>query len=193
MNRRQFFRKSSAFASGTILLAGSSAFAQNHQHHGGEQSKPEGAPKSPDGVTEGSRGLGPWKDASSASPMTRQPITPRHGQRYTPVITPNGATLPWKMVDGIKEFRLVAEPVVREFAPGMIAHCWGYNGMTPGPTIEVVEGDRVRIVVTNKLPEHTSIHWHGQRLPNGMDGVGGVTQPHIEPGKTFAYEFTIRR
>jgi hypothetical protein len=54
---------------------------------------------------------------------------------------------------------------------------WGYNGQSPGPTIEVVEGDRVRIFVTNRLPEHTTIHWHGQRLPNGMDGVGGLNQP----------------
>jgi FtsP/CotA-like multicopper oxidase with cupredoxin domain len=97
------------------------------------------------------------------------------------------------MKDGVKEFHLVAEPVVREIAPGMKANLWGYNGQSPGPTIEVVEGDRVRIFVTNKLPEHTSIHWHGQRLPNGMDGVTGLTQPGIQPGKTFVYEFVARR
>ena len=87
----------------------------------------------------------------------------------------------------------MAEPVVREMAPGMKARLWGYNGQSPGPTIEVVEGDRVRIFVTNKLPEHTSVHWHGQRLPNGMDGVSGLTQPAIPVGKTFAYEFVARR
>jgi manganese oxidase len=97
------------------------------------------------------------------------------------------------MKDGVKEFHLVAEPVVREIAPGMKAHLWGYNGQSPGPTIEVVEGDRVRLFVTNKLPEHTSIHWHGQRLPNGMDGVTGLTQPGIQPGKTFVYEFVAKR
>jgi manganese oxidase len=70
---------------------------------------------------------------------------------------------------------------------------WGYNGQSPGPTIEVVEGDRVRIFVTNKLPEHTTVHWHGQRLPNGMDGVGGLTQPQIPVGKTYVYEFVARR
>jgi FtsP/CotA-like multicopper oxidase with cupredoxin domain len=74
----------------------------------------------------------------------------------------------------------------------MKANLWGYNGQSPGPTIEVVEGDRVRIFVTNKLPEHTSVHWHGQRLPNGMDGVTGLTQPGIDPGKTFVYEFIAR-
>ena len=92
-----------------------------------------------------------------------------------------------------KEFHLVAEPVVRELAPGMKAYLWGYHGQSPGPTIEAVEGDKVRIFVTNKLPENTAVHWHGQRLPNGMDGVGGLNQPHIPPGKTFVYEFQLRR
>jgi FtsP/CotA-like multicopper oxidase with cupredoxin domain len=109
------------------------------------------------------------------------------------VVTLNGASLPWRMNDGVKEFHLVAEPVVRELAPGMHAKLWGYNGQSPGPTIEVVEGDRVRIFVTNRLPEHTTIHWHGQRLPNGMDGVGGLVQPQIPSGKTFVYEFVARR
>ena len=112
---------------------------------------------------------------------------------YTPVVTPNGSTLPYKMKNGVKEFHLIAEPVEREFAPGMKVKCWGYNGQTPGPTIEAVEGDRVRILVTNKLPEHTTIHWHGIFLPNGMDGVGGLNQPHIKPGETYVYEFTLKQ
>ena len=74
----------------------------------------------------------------------------------------------------------------------MTAKLWGYNGQTPGPTIEAVEGDKVRIFVTNKLPEHTTVHWHGMLLPNGMDGVGGLTQPHIPVGKTFVYEFVLK-
>jgi len=113
--------------------------------------------------------------------------------QYQPVVTLNGWTLPWRMNSGVKEFHLVAEPVVREIAPGMKARLWGYNGQSPGPTIEVVEGDKVRIFVTNKLPEHTSVHWHGQRVPNGMDGVTGLTQKGIDPGKTFVYEFVARR
>jgi FtsP/CotA-like multicopper oxidase with cupredoxin domain len=75
----------------------------------------------------------------------------------------------------------------------MKAHLWGYNGQSPGPTIECVEGDRVRVFVTNKLPEHTTVHWHGVLLPSGMDGVGGLTQPHIPPGKTFVYEFAMKK
>ena len=121
------------------------------------------------------------------------PLVPSSGRPYNPVVTLNGWTLPWRMREGVKEFHLVAEPVVREMAPSMKAHLWGYNGQSPGPTIEVVEGDRVRIFVTNKLPEHTSVHWHGQRLPNGMDGVSGLTQKSIQPGKTFVYEFVARR
>lgn len=116
-----------------------------------------------------------------------------HGHGYTPVETPNGSTLPWTMEGGIKVFHLVAEPVKREFAPGLTVDCWGYNGQTPGPTIEAVEGDRVRILVTNRLPEATSVHWHGFILPNGMDGVGGLTQKHIQPGETYAYEFPLRQ
>lgn len=126
-------------------------------------------------------------------PETMDPLVPETGRPYNPVITPHGWTLPWRMKDNIKEFHLVAEPVVREITPGFTANLWGYNGQSPGPTIEVVEGDRVRIFVTNKLPEHTTVHWHGQRLPNGMDGVAGVTQPGIPPGKTFVYEFVARR
>jgi len=97
------------------------------------------------------------------------------------------------MVGGVKEFHLIAEPVKRELAPGMTINAWGYNGQTPGPTIEAVEGDRVRILVTNKLPEATSVHWHGVILPNGMDGVAGLNQPHIQPGETYAYEFMLKQ
>lgn len=131
--------------------------------------------------------------ASMAGAETKAPPPPPNGRPYNPVVTLNGWSLPWRMNNNVKEFHLVAEPVVRELAPGMMANLWGYNGQSPGPTIEVVEGDRVRVFVTNKLPEHTSVHWHGQRLPNGMDGVTGLTQPGIAPGKTFVYEFVARR
>jgi hypothetical protein len=121
------------------------------------------------------------------------PLFPSSGPEYQPVVTLNGWTLPWRMNGDWKEFHLVAEPVVREFAPGMNVNLWGYNGQSPGPTIEAVEGDKVRIFVTNKLPEHTTVHWHGILLPSGMDGVGGLTQPHIKPGKTFVYEFVLKK
>ena len=131
----------------------------------------------------------PMRETAQGAP----PLVPNTGRPYNPVMTLNGWSLPWRMNAGWKEFHLVAEPVVREIAPGMKAHLWGYNGQSPGPTIECVEGDRLRIFVTNKLPEHTTVHWHGVLLANGMDGVGGLTQPHIPAGKTFVYEFEMKK
>lgn len=109
------------------------------------------------------------------------------------VITPNVGSLPWTMEGDVKVFHLIAEPIRREFAPGFWVNCWGYNGSSPGPTIEAVEGDTVRILVTNHLNEPTTVHWHGIILPNGMDGVAGLTQRAIPPGETFKYEFTLKQ
>ncbi|MEJ0000290.1 MAG: copper oxidase [Verrucomicrobiota bacterium] len=146
-------------------------------------------------------GLDPARAQNGAAPANPAPAPSRAptpapdaaALPYTPVVTPNGTSLPWEMKDGVKEFHLIAEPIRREFAPGMEVNLWGYNGQSPGPTIEAVEGDRVRLLVTNKLPEGTTIHWHGVLLPNGMDGVSGLTQPRIAPGETWAYEFTLRQ
>jgi FtsP/CotA-like multicopper oxidase with cupredoxin domain len=124
----------------------------------------------------------------------RTPLPPGEpGLDYNPVHTPNGETLAWKVVEGVKVFHLIVGEVEQEMAPGLKAKLWGYNGRSPGPTIEVVEGDRVRFYVTNTLPAPTTIHWHGLLLPNGMDGVSALNQRPIEPGETFAYEFTIRQ
>ncbi|WP_313919601.1 copper oxidase [Tahibacter sp.] len=118
---------------------------------------------------------------------------PRPMQGYRPVRTLNGWTLPHRMNGGVKEFHLVAEEIEHEFAPGCRATCWGYNGTTPGPTIEAVEGDRVRLYVTNRLREPTTVHWHGIDLPNGMDGIAGLNQPRIQPGETYVYEYTLKQ
>jgi FtsP/CotA-like multicopper oxidase with cupredoxin domain len=115
------------------------------------------------------------------------------GRDYTPVVTPNSWTLPYKIIDGVKVFHLVAEEVEHEFAPGLTAHCWGYNGSVHGPVIEAVEGDRVRIFVTNRLSAPTTAHWHGILLPSGMDGVGGLSQRAIRSGETYLYEFTLKQ
>ncbi len=123
-------------------------------------------------------------------PLAAPPLPPT---AYTPVVMPNGSTLPFELKAGVKVFHLVAEPVTHEIAPGLEIEAWGYNGATPGPLIECVEGDRVRFYVTNKLPEPTTVHWHGLFLPAGMDGVAGLTQAPIPVGKTFTYEFTMTR
>jgi FtsP/CotA-like multicopper oxidase with cupredoxin domain len=134
-------------------------------------------------------------------PAPRAPIHVQKGKREKPagwldtgtVITPNGSRLPWKVVAGVKVFHLIAEPIEHELVEGLQIEAWGYNGQTPGPTIEVQDGDRCRFYVTNRLPEPTTIHWHGMFLPNGMDGVGGLTQKAIAPGETYVYEFTMSK
>ena len=112
-----------------------------------------------------------------------------------PVVTPDLPTLPPRRIDadGVKEFHLVAEPVRRDFLPGRPVDCWGFNGTMPGPTIEVTQGDRVRLVVENRLPELFAMHWHGFEIPIAMDGVPGLTQDPIAPGETFTYEFTLHQ
>jgi manganese oxidase len=145
------------------------------------------------GLLTSTRAFGQRLRALGASGPPPKPLRAQRSSGRAPVVTPNGATLPFRMVGGVKEFHLIAEPVRREFVNGLEVNCWGYNGVTPGPTIEAFEGDRVRILVTNKLPEGTSVHWHGFILPNGMDGVSGLNQPKIQPGETFAYEFTLQQ
>ena len=92
--------------------------------------------------------------------------------------------------DGYKVFSLVAKIIPWEVEPGKIVDGWSYNGMIPGPIMHANVGDKIRIVLKNELPESTSLHLHGVRVPNGMDGVDPYTQKPIEPGATFNYEWT---
>ena len=173
---------SGALAGGALLVGGRTA---------GQEARPETPPAGPPQ---------PERDVKLREENPgRDNVPPQHahlppgepGRDYTPVVVPNGWTLPHALVDGVKVFHLVAEEVRHEFAPGLVAICWGYNGGVHGPVIEAVEGDRVRIFVTNKLPASTTVHWHGVLLPSGMDGVGGLSQRAIRPGETFMYEFTL--
>jgi len=102
------------------------------------------------------------------------------GDPLAPVVLP----------DGTKEFDLTAEVVDWEVEPGRVVEAWTYNGVVPAPAIQVEVGDKVRVVLTNELPESTSLHFHGVRVPNEMDGVDPYTQDPIKPGETFTYEFT---
>ncbi len=178
MTRRQILTATAgAFAAAPVLAA----FQEEHKGHGAKPAAPPSTPPKP---------------GTSTVPAPAPPPAPAPGTLpYTPVIMPDTPTLPFEMDNGVKVFRLSAEPVQREFAPGVVVNCWGYNGQSPGPMIEAVEGDRIRILVTNNLPDgiHTTIHWHGILLPNGMDGVGGLTQKHIRNGETFKYEYTLRQ
>jgi hypothetical protein len=115
------------------------------------------------------------------------------GSRIVSVETPDVPELPWRMAGGAKEFHLIAEPVKQELVPGKVVNLWGYNGRAPGPTIQVNQGDRVRIIVDNHLPEATSMHWHGFEIPIDMDGSPGSSQDPIPPGGRFVYEFTLHQ
>ena len=135
-----------------------------------------------------------WEKSYSGGPVNVKPLAAvLPGKGYTPVVVPNGAALSFRIIDGVKVFHLIAEEVDHEFDAGLKAKCWGYNGRVNSTVIEAVEGERVRIYVTNRLPVATSVHWHGVNLPNGMDGVGGLTQPYIKAGETVKYEFTLRQ
>lgn len=167
--RRDFFRRVGFLGTGWVV--GQKALtAQEHQDpHSGRHSRPE--PQK--------RGL------HSVTPATRRD--------YVPVETPDVPRLPWKLVEGVKEFHLTAEPVRTEFVPGRIVDAWGYNGSVPGPTIEANEGDRVRVIFDNHLPEMTTVHWHGLEVPMDVDGVPGLGQDPVMPGGRFIYEFTLHQ
>jgi FtsP/CotA-like multicopper oxidase with cupredoxin domain len=112
-----------------------------------------------------------------------------------PLRTPDTGidTLPFIVdEDGVKEFRLEANEFRWEYEPGKYIHAWGYNGQIPGPEIRVTEGDRVRVIVKNNLPEATTVHWHSLDVEWEADGVANLTQEPIEPGEEYVYEFTAR-
>ncbi len=138
-------------------------------------------------ATAGVKSLGGQTPAAKTAPASES------AEPFLPVATPDLGRLPYKLVDGVKEFNLVAEVVNSHLVPERSITAWGYNGSVPGPTIEVQEGDRVRIVFDNHLPEPTAPHWHGLEIPIDMDGVPGVTQDPIMPGGRFVYEFTLNQ
>lgn len=192
-SRRDFLAKGGIAFGGALVAAAPAAAAlnapQSTEHNDGSQPSHDehGAEFPRDHVGRG----GPV-----GSPTDRGKLV--NGRRAAtdppvPVTMPDLPKLPWKMVDGVKEFHLTAEHVRREVLPDQHFDFWGYNGSMPGPTIEAVQGDRVRIIVHNKLPEATTIHWHGLELPIAMDGVPGLTQEPIPPGGMFTYEFDLHQ
>jgi FtsP/CotA-like multicopper oxidase with cupredoxin domain len=185
-NRRKFLLGSTAAAAG-LLAAGTTPTVQGadettkHQHDHKEQDYPR------DHAGSG----GPVGSATDRGKLV--PGLRKADQPPVPVVTPDLPKLTWKVKDGVKEFHLVAKHTRREFLPGQWMDVWGYNDSVPGPTIEAVEGDRVRIVLHNELPEPTTLHCHGIELTNRYDGVHGLTQEPILPGKEFAYELDLHQ
>ncbi len=131
-----------------------------------------------------SRGAGAQDDIAARQPDSSAVV---------PVVTPDIADLPFTMDNGVKVFRLIAEPVKQTIVPGRVFDLWGFSGSAPGPTIQANEGDRIRIIFENHLPEPTGIHWHGLELPIEMDGVPGIGQKPVMPGERFVYEFSLHQ
>jgi FtsP/CotA-like multicopper oxidase with cupredoxin domain len=118
----------------------------------------------------------------------------RYSARQHPLmVTPDVPDLPFEMDGAVKLFRLKAEPMKQKIAPFKTIDVWGYNGSCPGPTIQVMQGDRVRIIFENALPESTSMHWHGLEVPIEQDGVPWISQTPVPPGATYTYEFTVHQ
>src|SRR5262245_38031005 len=179
--RRKFLQVSSRFGLfGAGFLLSDVASAQHEQHRAPTTDRKEGKTVAP----ERDHRKAPAKQPSGGNP---------------PVITPDLPKLEYTMDNGVKVFNLKADVVECELMPGTHMgsarkmNAWGYNGSVPGPMIEVNEGDRVRVVFTNKLPEPTTIHWHGLEIPVEMDGTPYISQPMVEPGGMFIYEFTVNQ
>jgi FtsP/CotA-like multicopper oxidase with cupredoxin domain len=139
--------------------------------------------------------------SATATPGSMTAKNPEAAHMMEPITAPNvplatetegGQPLTFREEKGIKVFELTTKAVQWPILDGTTITAFTYNGTVPGPMIRVTEGDQVRIVVKNELPDATTVHWHGVEVPNAMDGVPGVTQDPIEPGETFTYEFTAK-
>lgn len=166
-SRRGFLRGTALV--GAVLGAARGAGAQHEQHQ--QKTRP------------------PQQRAPASRPPS--PVPP--SGLLLPVSTPDLPPLPHKLENGIKVFHLVAEPVQRRLVPFKTMSVWGYNGTSPGPAIQVNQGERVRIIFENRLPESTTIHWHGLEVPIEMDGVPYISQQPVAPGERFVYEFTLHQ
>ncbi len=110
-----------------------------------------------------------------------------------PVVTTDVGDLPYEMNGDRKVYRLTAHVFKRQIAPDKTIDVWGFNGSAPGPTIQVTQGDKVRVIFKNQLPEPSSIHWHGFEDHIGFDGMPGISQEPVKPGETFIYNFEIKQ
>lgn len=208
-SRREFIKTGALAALGTFAVTRAATAGETGGEAAPELNQPAPLPASSHGA-----GDDESDDESKAEPFTRYSrYVPSYGGPTTsdvylgkllpglrdpelppvPFETPNLGKVPWQMVAGRKEFHLTCEPVRRELLPGYEMDFFGYNGSMPGPTIEATQGDRLRIVVENKLPEPTTVHWHGFELPNEMDGVPHLTQSLIPPGASHVYEFDLHQ
>jgi manganese oxidase len=173
-SRRKFLINGAMVGAGTASLA---AQHEQHQHPRPAAEKESKLPVKP-AVEKTSRRSSPASQPAARGPLVEMPDLDK---------------MPWTLEDGVKVFHIVAEVVKREFLPGKVVDVWGFNGSMPGPLIEVNQGDRLRFIVENHLPEEFSMHWHGLEVPFEMDGVPGLIQDPIKPGDKFVYEFTVHQ
>ena len=135
-------------------------------------------------------GAGLFAPAKLLAAATKPALPPAFN---VPVVTTDVGDLPFILDSGVKVFHLTAEVLKQNIAPGKSLDLWGFNGSSPGPTIQVNEGDRVRVIVDNHLPEATTMHWHGFEDLIQFDGQPGISQQAIPPGGRFVYEFDIHQ
>src|SRR5271170_1460432 len=171
-NRRTFLHR--AFASGAALFAVRGLSAQTMKM---PMPVPKPAPA----------------DAPTPEPHTQSIRPPRQNTSAVPVVTPDVGDLPCTMDGGTKVFHLVAEVLKQKIHPDKTIDAWGFNGSAPGPTIQVTQGDHVRVLFENHLPEPCSLHWHGFEDMIGNDGMPGISQEPVKPGGRFVYEFDIQQ
>jgi len=172
--RRRFFQNAAFFGAGFLTLT--EALRAN----------PQSDPQKAREIEEG-RHHSPYG-------VPKKKVEPPPGpEPYLPMLTPDLPDLPFELDSGVKVFRLTAEPVKRKIAPFKTIDAWGYNGSCPGPTIQVQQGERVRVIFENKLPESTSLHWHGLEVPIEQDGVPWISQKPVAPGEKYVYEFTVHQ
>ena len=120
-------------------------------------------------------------------------VDPRAVSYTAPPDARGDQTLTPRVENGVKIFNLELSVIKWYILPDKQVMAYAFNKQVPGPRIRVTEGDRIRMIVKNNLPEPTSVHWHGMVLPNQMDGPAEITQPPIEPGQTYTYEFTTQQ
>jgi manganese oxidase len=164
-NRRSFLAR--ALGLGAGLVAAPQLFADEATHRG--------------------------PDSGSARPILDLARSGNGTGRNIPVTTPDVRDLPFTIENGTKVFHLIAEPVKQAILPNRTLDLWGFNGSAPGPTIQVNQGDRVRVIFDNHLPESSSIHWHGFEDQVRYDGQPGISQQPVVPGGRFIYEFQIHQ
>jgi manganese oxidase len=130
------------------------------------------------------------QDTPAAAMLDMSAVDPRDVSATYGLETQGARPLAPRVENGVKVFDLVTSVIRWQILPAVSVTAYAFNGQIPGPTLRFRQGDRVRIDVTNRLPDTTTVHWHGLVLPNVMDGAANITQKPIESGQVYRYEFT---